>query len=165
MLATPDVDVQRYSASQDATRVKVTAVTSQPARHPLAIAVEQVGDRWSLLIVEALLGGPRRFRELEGLVEGIAPNILSQRLKALERGGIVLSAPYSSRPPRVAYELTAAGTELATALRLLAQWGAQRSAGDGALRHEVCGTPAEARWWCPTCDRPIDEEVTELHQL
>ena len=139
------------------------------AANPLAAAVERVGDRWSLLIVDALLGGARRFGELEALVEGIAPNILSQRLKALERDGVVLSVPYSRRPPRVAYELSAAGTELATALRLLAQWGARHSpresVTDGALRHELCGTPAETRWWCPTCDQPIDDEITDLHRL
>ncbi len=133
---------------------------------PLAVAVEQVGDRWSLLLVHALLDGPRRFGELESLVEGISPNILSQRLRHLEVTGIVLGVPYSRRPPRLAYELTAAGRELGSALRMLSQWGADRSATDEAVRHTVCGTPAEARWWCPTCERLVnDDEASDLHHL
>ena len=51
---------------------------------PLAAALERVGDRWSLLLVEALLPGPRRFDELSEAVTGIAPNILADRLRRLE---------------------------------------------------------------------------------
>ena len=52
---------------------------------PLEAALERVGDRWSLLLVEALLAGPRRFNELGEAVPGIAPNILTDRLRRLER--------------------------------------------------------------------------------
>ena len=139
------------------------------AQHsPLAEAVARVGDRWSLLIVQALLGGSRRFNDLLdelGGTGGIAPNVLSQRLKHLEREALVVSRPYSRRPPRFAYELSAAGQELAGALRLLAQWGAQRAGGE-TLRHEECGTPLEARWYCPTCARTVeDQEAGDLHYL
>jgi DNA-binding HxlR family transcriptional regulator len=108
--------------------------------------------------VEALLGGPRRFGELLQGLDGLAPNILSNRLKALEAEGVVAARPYSVRPRRVAYALTASGAELAGALRLLAQWGAQRSPGAAPLQHATCGTPVEARWWCPTCARIVDDE-------
>jgi DNA-binding HxlR family transcriptional regulator len=118
-----------------------------------------VGDRWSLLLVEALLGGPRRFGELLHDLDGLAPNILSNRLKALEAEGLLAARPYSARPRRVTYVLTASGAELAGALRLLAQWGAQRSSTTRPpLLHTSCGTPVEARWWCPTCARVVDEE-------
>jgi DNA-binding HxlR family transcriptional regulator len=129
--------------------------TAEPS--PLAEAVARVGDRWSLLIVQALLGGTRRFNELLDELTGIAPNVLSQRLKHLEREALVVSWPYSRRPPRSAYELSAAGQELAGALRLLAQWGAQRTGGE-TLRHQECGTPLEARWYCPTCTRVVDDD-------
>jgi DNA-binding HxlR family transcriptional regulator len=123
----------------------------------LAAALDRVGDRWSLLLVEALLDGPRRFGELGEAIPGIAPNILTDRLRRLEREAIVRSTPYSTRPPRVEYGLTAEGRELAGALRLLADWGA-RGVGEAAtMRHAPCGTPLEARWWCPTCDRAVDD--------
>ena len=65
---------------------------------PLAAALERVGDRWSLLLIEALLDGPRRFGELSESVAGIAPNILSERLKRLEGERIVRSTPTPSGP-------------------------------------------------------------------
>jgi DNA-binding HxlR family transcriptional regulator len=137
----------------------------EAAPSPLRVALERVGDRWSLLVVESLLAGPQRFNDLQAALPGIAPNILSDRLKRLERDRVVTSRRYSERPVRLTYELTADGRELAGALRLLATWGA-RAAETGALRHESCGTPLEARWYCPTCARAIDaDETTELRRL
>jgi len=125
---------------------------------PLAEALERVGDRWTLLVIEGLMGGPRRFSDLQEELPGIAPNILSQRLKHLEKEALVRARPYSDRPPRVSYELTAAGSALAGALRLLAQWGARQSDTVEAPRHSSCGTPMEARWYCPTCARVVDDQ-------
>lgn len=135
-----------------------------PARSALADALAAVGDRWTLQVVAALLDGPRRFGELQEDVRGIAPNVLTQRLRHLERHALVVARPYSKRPPRFVYELSAAGRELAGALRLLAGWGARNAEGTAAPRHAVCGTTLEARWWCPTCERPAaDQEAEELH--
>jgi DNA-binding HxlR family transcriptional regulator len=126
----------------------------------LSVALDRVGDRWSLLLVEAMLDGSRRFNELGEALPGIAPNILSERLRRLEREGIVRAAPYSKRPPRMEYSLTAEGRDLASALRLLADWGARhigREGGHEPLRHATCGTPLEARWYCPTCTTVVDD--------
>jgi DNA-binding HxlR family transcriptional regulator len=128
------------------------------ASSPLAEALIRVGDRWTLLIVQALLAGPRRFNELLEEIPGIAPNILSERLKRLERDALLVSRPYIERPPRAAYELTAEGMELAGALRLLAHWGARHAVAVEAPRHATCGTPFEARWYCPTCDHLVEDE-------
>ena len=133
--------------------------TDAPAPTPLELALERVGDRWSLLLVEALLDGPRRFNELADAVGGIAPNILTDRLRRLEREGVVVARPYSERPPRMEYELTSAGHDLASALRLLADWGSRRSPDSEPMRHALCGTPLEARWYCPTCTVVIDERA------
>jgi DNA-binding HxlR family transcriptional regulator len=129
-------------------------------RSPLAEALAAVGDRWTLLVVEALLGGALRFNELQERIEGIAPNILSNRMRRLEQEGLVLAQPYSERPPRFIYELTAAGRELAGALRLLADWGARHSEAEPVV-HRACGTALEARWYCPTCDHTVDEPDDE----
>ena len=135
------------------------------AASPLADALARVGDRWTLLIVGALLDGPRRFNDLQDEVQGIAPNILTQRLRHLEREAVIVSRPYSERPPRMAYELSAAGAELAGALRLLSDWGARHADAAEPLRHSVCGTPLEARWWCSSCDLPVDEAEADDNQL
>ena len=134
-----------------------------PVNVALSDALSVVGDRWTLMVVAALLEGPRRFGELQVQVSGIAPNVLSQRLRHLERHALLVARPYSQKPPRFTYELSASGLELAGALRLLAAWGA-RNREEGSPRHAVCGTPVEARWWCPTCERPIaDQEIGEVH--
>src|SRR6188508_1738117 len=141
----------------------MTLMTDQASSLPsaLATALDRVGDRWSLLLVEALLTAPRRFNELSEAVPGIAPNILSDRLRRLERAGVVVATPYSRKPLRMEYALTVDGRELAGALRLLADWGSQRGGTGEPLRHEACGTPLEARWHCPTCDRSVSEPETD----
>ena len=135
----------------------------QAAGHQRAVSVgldaalERVGDRWSLLIMDALLARPRRFGELEQAVPGLAPNILSARLRRLERHGLVVAVPYSERPARYEYRPSAEGRQLAGALRLLAHWGAQASGQESERpRHRLCGTALEARWYCPSCDRVTD---------
>ena len=95
-----------------------------PDRAALDVALAALGDRWSLLVVAALLDGPRRFGELQEAVAGIAPNVLTARLRSLEAHGVLVAEPYSHRPLRYRYELTARGEELAEPLRLLAAWGA-----------------------------------------
>jgi DNA-binding HxlR family transcriptional regulator len=140
--------------------------TSEPApdeRSPLAEALAAVGDRWTLLIVEALLDGPRRFNDLQEATAGISPNILSQRLRRLEEQGLAVAQPYSSRPPRYVYELTAAGRELAGALQLLAGWGARHFEQAEPIRHQVCGSPLEVRWYCPTCEEPVEPGEEDVH--
>lgn len=138
----------------------------------LALALDRVGDRWSLLLVEALLEGPRRFNDLLEALPGLAPNILTDRLRRLEREGILVARPYQDRPVRMEYALTADGRDLGGALRLLADWGARR-AGEGTdadahepLRHELCGTPLEARWYCPTCSLTVaDDEAADTRTV
>jgi DNA-binding HxlR family transcriptional regulator len=144
------------------------APVSEPARPyaatprgPLEAALERVGDRWSLLLVDALLAGGRRFGELREELPGLAPNILTERLRRLEREGIVVATPYSTRPPRMEYSLTGDGRDLASALRLLADWGRRRHTDGEPLRHDRCGTPVEARWYCPTCALPVRDAETD----
>jgi DNA-binding HxlR family transcriptional regulator len=126
------------------------------ATTPLAAALDRVGDRWSLLLIEALLEGPRRFTELSSQLDGIAPNTLTDRLRRLEAQRVVRSRQYEERPPRVTYELTAEGMELAGALRMLADWGSAVAPEAEPIRHAACGTPVEARWYCATCDRLVE---------
>jgi DNA-binding HxlR family transcriptional regulator len=108
---------------------------ADPEPNPLDQALAALGDRWSLLVVDALLAGPRRFGELQAAIPGIAPNVLTSRLRNLEGHGVLVAEPYSLRPLRYRYELTDRGEELAEPLRLLAAWGAGEPvdlAGPGA---------------------------------
>ena len=123
---------------------------------PLDRALARVGDRWTLLVVDALLEGPRRYGELSAAVSGIAPNILAARLRKLEQEGLVVSTPYSSRPLRHQYQLTADGRELAGALQVLAtgRRGSMRCPAPAATttpagRRSSCGLVPTCA--CPTC--------------
>jgi DNA-binding HxlR family transcriptional regulator len=127
-----------------------------PAGDGLAEALAALGDRWSLAVVASLLEGPLRFGALQERIPAISPNVLSQRLRALESRGILIAAPYSERPTRYTYELTSAGRELAGALRLLGDWGLRQLGGSAEPpRHAACGSPLEVRWYCPACQRPV----------
>ena len=156
---------QREDAGSAGTQGEQAGVGEQSeslASPALAEALAAVGDRWTLLIVAALLSGAKRFGELQSEVGGIAPNVLSSRLRQLTEQRLVVAEPYSQRPERFVYELTEAGRELAGPLRLLTQWGARRTGGGTAL-HAACGYPLEAVWYCPTCQVPVaDDEAGEL---
>ncbi len=123
----------------------------------LAHALSVIGDRWTLQVVAGLLDGPQRFGELAEVLDGIAPNVLTTRLRQLERDGLVVATPYSQRPVRLAYALTDSGRELADAIALLAAWGARQTGEAEGPVHDACGTALETRLYCPTCERPADE--------
>ncbi|MDJ0769569.1 MAG: helix-turn-helix domain-containing protein [Ilumatobacter sp.] len=89
---------------------------------PLAMALDHVGDRWSMLIVRDLLGGPARFADLRRSLPGIATNLLTERLRRLEASGIVERRVI---PNHTTYTLTELGADLRNALVALGEWGAR----------------------------------------
>ena len=106
---------------------------------PVAKSLEVIGDRWTLLVVRDLLGGPRRFRDLQASLAGIAPNLLSDRLKLMEEHDLVSRRFYSDHPPRAEYALTDKGRELGTVVGALAAWGARHVYKRARLVHAVSG--------------------------
>ena len=88
----------------------------------IARALEVVGERWTLLIIRDVFLGRRRFDELQESL-GIARNVLTDRLNRLVEQRILERVPYSERPKRYEYRLTAKGLELNVALTALRQWG------------------------------------------
>ena len=90
---------------------------------PVACALDVVGDRWTLLVIRDLFGGKSRYGDFLDSAEKIPTNILADRLKRLEREGLIARVPYSTRPPRMEYHLTPEGRELGRAVDALARWG------------------------------------------
>lgn len=130
----------------------------------LARALAVVGDRWTLQIVAGLLAGPQRFGELTQAMPDIAPNVLTGRLRQLERDGLLTATPYSRRPLRLAYALTEAGRDLQGTLALLTAWGARTNGDSEGPAHTACGTHLETRLYCPTCEQAVDDPDAEtLH--
>ncbi len=93
-------------------------------RCPVARTMDVIGDRWAILIVrDLILGGARRFQDLQLSLRGITPAVLSRRLKELEVNEVIASRLYAEHPPRAEYMLTEKGRELAAVLRAMKEWG------------------------------------------
>jgi DNA-binding HxlR family transcriptional regulator len=104
---------------------------------PLNASVEMLGDRWSLLIIrDMMLRGFRSFKEFMQCHEGIASNILADRLRMLMDYGIIASEPDPSDGRKLTYFLTAKGIDLAPVLTEMVLW---------AAAHEDTGNPALVR--------------------
>ena len=84
----------------------------------------RIGDKWSVLIIQRLGDGPRRFNEIKRIIGGISQRMLTLTLRNLERDGLVRRTVFPTVPPRVEYELTALGRTLIEPLRALALWAA-----------------------------------------
>jgi len=103
--------------------------TPPQKRHPYnqwapdARALDLVGDKWTLLIVRDLTGGPRRFVELQRVLPGISTEQLRSRLNRMVADGLLTRQRYREVPPRVDYELTARSRDLLPVLGALARWG------------------------------------------
>jgi DNA-binding HxlR family transcriptional regulator len=92
---------------------------------PLNASVEMLGDRWSLLIIrDMMLQGARTYKELLECYEGIATNILADRLRKLVACGIIAAQPDSSDGRKLIYLLTAKGIDLAPVLTEMVLWAA-----------------------------------------
>jgi len=90
------------------------------------MTLDVVGDRWSLLIVRSMLFAKyRTFKELRGINEKIATNILADRLENLEKNGIIAKLPDLMDKRRSIYELTEKGIELMPILLSMIEWGMQ----------------------------------------
>lgn len=89
---------------------------------PIATTLDIVGDRWSLVILRDLLTGKSRFSQFLDSPERISTNILSDRLTAMERHGLVEKTAYQTRPMRYEYRLTVEGTALLPVLQSVCRW-------------------------------------------
>jgi DNA-binding HxlR family transcriptional regulator len=122
---------------------------------PVAKSLEVLGERWTLLIVRDLLRSPARFQDLQTSLDGIAPNLLSERLKLMEEHGLIERRLYSERPPRAEYYLSDKGRELGVVVGALAQWGTRHLHHEHRLVNDDCGHPVKLVYYCPTCDARV----------
>src|SRR3954447_2452212 len=99
----------------------------------IAHALDLLGERWALLVVRDLLLGPKRFTDLRSGLPNVSPDVLSQRLRELEAGGLL--ARRRVPPPAAAqvYELTERGRALEAVLLELGRWGTAVPFPDGEI--------------------------------
>jgi len=100
------------------------AKSYQQRNCPVALTLDIIGERWTILLLRDLfLQGPRRFQDFQESLTGIAPNTLSARLKVLETQGLIARRLYNEHPPRLEYHLTEKGKSLGPVLKALREWG------------------------------------------
>jgi len=92
---------------------------------PVEIALLVVGDRWRILIIRELLGGTKRFSELQRGLGKVTQKVLTAHLRSMEEMGIVARKVYAEVPPRVEYSLTESGRSLRRILSAMAAWGTE----------------------------------------
>jgi DNA-binding HxlR family transcriptional regulator len=112
---------------------------------PVARSLERVGEWWSMLIIRDALHGLTRFDQFEESL-GIAPNMLTRRLAALVKAGVLEKRSYSERPPRYEYVLTERGRDFQPVIVAMQAWGNKHFAPEGAsvlLVHAKTGAPAD----------------------
>ncbi len=89
---------------------------------PMRQVLDQIGSRWTVLVVNALAEGPLRYTELSRRVSGISAKMLTQTLRTLERDGLISRTVYAVVSPRVDYEITALGATLEEPIAALQEW-------------------------------------------
>jgi DNA-binding HxlR family transcriptional regulator len=129
---------------------------------PVARAEDIVGDRWSVLVLRELFMGSHRFDEIQAQTEA-TPQMVTARLKRLEAEGLVERRPYSQRPLRHDYHLTAKGQAFYPVLMALRAWGERwcKSPDEGlavTYTHDACGRPAGLGPLCESCGQPLSRE-------
>ena len=102
--------------------MKLTATTSVAECRKLSTILSLIGDKWTVMIVAALLERPRRFNDIKRTIAGISQQMLTRTLKALERDGMVSRTVRPTVPPQVEYALTDLGFSLAQPVRELGEW-------------------------------------------
>ncbi len=128
---------------------------------PVAQSLEFLGERWTLLIVRDLLAGPKKFQDLCASLRGVAPAVLSSRLKVLEAHGIIGRRMYSDHPPRAEYALTDQGRELRAVVRSLGIWGSRHLHGKWTFVHEACDSEVEIGYFCPSCAKQVGSDQVQ----
>jgi DNA-binding HxlR family transcriptional regulator len=118
---------------------------------PIAPVVDVVFGRWTSHVLWTLAhDGRLRFTELQHHVPGISPKVLTERLRQLERDGLVSRSHYSEIPPRVEYEMTALGQTLVPVFRTLSDWSDQHLVDVRAAQQEY-----DLERWGPSAGAPL----------
>ncbi|MEV4396985.1 winged helix-turn-helix transcriptional regulator [Nonomuraea sp. NPDC049607] len=128
----------------------------------IAQALGVIGDWWTFLVVRDIAGGTTRFDGLQREL-GVSRRALAERLAKLVEHGVLERRPYSTRPPRHDYVLTAKGEGLLPTLIALQDWGTRHVMGDGALTATSEDGSAESRRVHDLVDRRLPDVVLERH--
>jgi DNA-binding HxlR family transcriptional regulator len=89
---------------------------------PTRLVLDRIGDKWTVLVVLLLSDGPMRFTDLRGHLGRVAPKVLTQTLRRMERDGLLTRKIFAEVPPRVEYTLTDLGHSLIEPISVIGDW-------------------------------------------
>lgn len=131
-------------------------------------ALDCIGDRWTSLVMAAAFFGLQRFDDIAASI-GIATNILSDRLKALTRMGVIDRVPYRERPVRYEYHLSQKGRDFYKQTLAIHEWANRWLVEPGKepllLRHRPCGAVLRAEVVCSSCEHELDPHDVTYREL
>jgi DNA-binding HxlR family transcriptional regulator len=124
----------------------------------IAQVLNLIGDRWTMLIIRDLLEGKTTFNELKQSLDGISANILSERLRSLEKDHLITCHLYSEHPPRYEYKLSEAGQQLSHVMNAITSWGQHYlDKPYTKIKHNECEHEVVPTYYCSHCDKIIDD--------
>lgn len=105
---------------------RLAAMSFKRSNCAVACSLDLIGDKWTLLLIRDLFFGKTRFKQFIESAENIPTNILANRLKQLERAGLIMKTPYQDRPVRFQYQLTETGRSLEVIMKAILCWAEQQ---------------------------------------
>jgi DNA-binding HxlR family transcriptional regulator len=131
---------------------------------PIALSLDRVGEGWSIMILRDAFLGLTRFDQFQRSL-GIAPNILSRRLRSLVEAGLLEKSRYSEHPPRDAYLLTDRGRDFRPVLWALVAWGNKHFMPEGEAVVPIKATRPAKQCFDPSCATPKPRASHEHHRI
>lgn len=128
----------------------------------LAETLNLVGDKWTLLVLHRISKENNTFKELQESLSPIPTNILSDRIKLLEKNGFITPKLYSEHPPRYKYLLTKMGKEFEPVFNSMILWANKHlDKCEKTVKHEVCNEEVELKYYCKKCDDFVEDVIIE----
>lgn len=129
----------------------------------IALTLNLIGDKWTLLILHAIQSGRHTYKELQEALPGIPTNLLSNRLKELENDQFIQCSLYQNHPPRYQYELSERGSDLKDIYNVIALWGEKHLQNcPKKVMHQKCHHPIKIKYYCEHCQTYVDADEIEM---
>lgn len=123
----------------------------------LAQTLNILGDRWTMLVLHKISKNKNTFKELQEALDSISTNILSDRIKLLEKNELIYAELYNEHPPRYEYILTEKGKDFNHVFNSMILW-ANKYLDDcnRTVCHKECGNEVEVKYYCKNCDEYVE---------